>query len=571
MRFKLRQNKRSLPYRRCWPAVLLPVILLITLLTIRLWPATQAMSIELAEMTLQVHPTSPAGQHGSERIEAKQDAFLSSRHPDTNFGGESILRLGWSTSDFDAARILIEFDVSQLPRPALITKAEFHIFQWALSPPGDPNPLPYRAQFIGTPWDELGVTWNNAHDLGGDTLLEDTVEPGIGWKTVDATELVTLWYLGARANYGLIATGDETPAANRQRAFYAREEEDWRPFLLVEYTLVCDNLPPTTTMAPLHEYSLDIFQVAWSGTDAAPADCPSTGIAYYSVEYRINGGAWTTWQGTTALTALPFETLAASSDLVEFRSRAADQSGNIAPFGNAQASTRIDTEPPLVIVNLLPPVTTATSFMLTWQAVDNLSGVSHYDVQWRENSGPWQTLLETTAQTGHHFTGAQDGVTYDFRVRAADALGNTSLWNNEPQASTKVITAHATAQVTPFVPNVLKPTAAVTTSFPVNWVGFDTPEAPIATVEIYYQHNHGPWQLWQIFPAGQPSAQFPLQQLGFGDGLYGFESVAVNTLGIREPVSLQAEATIIVDLADAIQVRTHIPLVFYQVSGLAHQ
>lgn len=565
------QTERSRRRGRRWLALLLTVLLLLVLLSLSLWPATSARSTASENATLQPPPTSPVDQHTTERLEVKQDAFLSSRHPDTNFGGENVLRLGQSAGDFHVTRILIEFDISQLPRPALITKAELHIYQLAMSPPDDPNPLPYRAQFVHTPWDELAVTWNNALNLGGDILIEGEVEPGVGWKLVDATELVTLWYLGARANYGLLATGDETPAATRQRTFYAREAGDLRPFLLIEYTVVCDNLPPVTTMASLPAYSQGTFLVNWSGTDTAPANCPPTGVAYYSVEYRIDGGPWLTLQGSTGLTTTQFVALAQNGDLVEFRSRAADQAGNIAPFGDAQASTRIDTQPPRVTVNPLPAVTTVNSFELVWQAVDDLSGVAHCDVQWRKDGGPWEFLLEATSQTNYLFTDAQEGVTYDFRVRAADALGNISTWSDDPQASTKVITTHATAQVTPFIPDILKPTAPITTSFAVNWVGFDRPEAPIATVEIYYQHNQGPWQLWQIFPAGQTIAQFPLQQLNLGDGLYGFEAIAVNSLGIREPANLEAEAAIIVDLADRVLPSAWAPLVLHQVSGLTGQ
>ncbi|RIK44492.1 MAG: hypothetical protein DCC55_02175 [Chloroflexi bacterium] len=555
---------------RGWYRLLLSVLLMLNLLPIPTLAMIATTSNEQTEKAILEQHKTPNGLRVTERIEVTKDAFLSSRQPDTNFGGDTTLRLGWSDGQFDAVRILMEFDIDQLPRPALILKAELHIYQWSVIPEEDPDLMIFHAHYLRSPWDELSVTWDNTNNPDGD-LIPGEAFPGIGWKTVDATELVKLWYSGARANYGLLVTGDETPSANRQRTFYAREAGDLRPYLLVEYTAVCDNTPPATRIEPLPSFSPDAFLVQWSGTDLAPSGCTPTGVAWYGVDYRINEGEWITWQSYTSATSGQFENNAGNGDIVEFRTRAADHAGNFAVSSTAQASTRIDTEPPLVTVNPLPAVTAATSFELAWQAVDTLSGVAHYDVQWRENGGPWQTLLETTTQTSHQFTDAQTGVTYDFRVRATDLVGNISPWGDDPQASTKVITAYATSHVTPFTPNVLKPTAAVTTSFTVNWVGFDTPEAPIATFEIYYQHNQGPWQLWQSFPAGQTSAQFPLQQLGLGDGVYGFESVAVNSLGIREPASLQAEATIIVDLADMVQVRAHIPLVISQASGVANQ
>jgi hypothetical protein len=41
----------------------------------------------------------------------------------------------------------------------------------------------------------------------------------------------------------------------------------------------------------------------------------------------------------------------------------------------------------------------------------------------------------------------------------------------------------------------LKPTATVTDSFPINWTGFYALGTTIATYDIRYRYNNGPWQL----------------------------------------------------------------------------
>jgi hypothetical protein len=174
-------------------------------------------------------------------------------------------------------------------------------------------------------------------------------------------------------------------------------------------------------------------------------------------------------------------------------------------------------------------------------------------------------LLEDAPQTFLQITGAQEGATYDFRVRATDNVGNNGEWPDNPQTSTRVL-ANASATVLPFQPNILKPTAPITTSFFVNWTS--TAGAPVASFEIFYQFNGGNWQLWQTFPGGQRGAQFAFPALGFGDGAYGFEAIAINPAGRREPRTFSAEAILLVDLANAIQPTAYMPAISEQINSV---
>ncbi len=500
----------------------------------------------------------PDGLHTTMRINVRKDAFLSSRQPDTNFGGNSELRLGWSSSIYEAMRILIEFDIGAIPRNAVIHKAELYIFQIGVTPGGDP-PMDYRAQYMRSSWDEGQVTWNNANYLGGEELPLTSVDSGIGWKMVDVTNLVKTWHSGGRSNHGLIVTGDETPERNRMHEFSSRERGGQEPYIILDYTQVCDTTPPNASVNPVPAFSPSTFLVEWSGSDSAPDGCNVSGIASYDVEYRINGSNWHQWKNQTESLSNHFKGWAANGDFVDFRARATDHAGNVQAFASSQATTRIDTLPPTVVVNPLPPTTAEQYFTVSWVGSDNLSGVKHYDVQWRENGGQWRMLLEETAQTAYQVTGAQSGVTYDFRVRATDQVDNGSEWPSAPQASTTVA-ANAVAVVHPFRPPLLKPNAPITTSFLVQWSGTTQARSAISAYEIYYRHDIGDWQLWQSFPGSQLSAEFPLAQLGLGDGVYRFEAVAINAGGQREPQNFRAEASILVDLADAIQPVLHMPI-----------
>jgi hypothetical protein len=47
-----------------------------------------------------------------------------------------------------------------------------------------------------------------------------------------------------------------------------------------------------------------------------------------------------------------------------------------------------------------------------------------------------------------------------------------------------------------------------------------------------------------------------------GDGRYGFESVATNSLGQMETRNYVAEAVMVVDIADAYEVAAYLPVLF---------
>lgn len=524
-------------------------------------------ALHAQENTLPDHPNvtvlsqteTPEGINTTLRINVHKDAFLSSLQPDANFGGTRDLRLGWNNGGFNAMRILIEFDIAAIPRNAVINSATLFIFQTGVVPGGDRN-MDYRAQFMRTAWDERGVTWNNANYLGGDALPLGSVDSTPGWKNTNVTDIVRTWYSGGRANNGLIVIGDETPENNRMRIFSSREEGGSAPYIVLDYTIGCDTTPPSASVTSMPNFSPGYFTVNWSGTDSAPSGCSPSGIANFDVDYRINGSSWHRWLTQTRDTSSQFRNWANNGDRVDFRARAVDNAGNVQSFSGTQTTTRIDTEPPTVTVNPLPPTTPSQFFTLSWMGRDNLSGIANYDVQWRENGGDWHMLLQQTPLTSFQITGAESGVTYDFRIRATDNVGNSGNWPDTPQTGTTVLTTPQ-ATVLPFNPSILKPTAPITTSFMVNWGGTSVQSAPIANVEIYYQFNNGQWQLWQTFPGGQVSSQFNFASMGLGDGSYGFEAVAINATGQREVQNYRAEAVMLVDLADAIHPSAYMPIV----------
>lgn len=499
----------------------------------------------------------PGGLNTVLQIWVSKDSYISSAHPATNYGALTTTKVGYETGGAEAARILLQFDLGPIPSNATINSAQFQYYLVESWPPSD-SPMGFRAQFMNAPWNEYSVTWNNANYLGGSSLPLGEVPSTVGWHSNDGTAAVQAWHSGAQPNYGVLITGDETPYRNRSRLFYSRERSTYSPLLIVDYTITCDTRPPVAAVKSLPEYSPGSFVVEWSGTDTAPANCNPTGIAYYDVQYRVNGGSWVEWRNQTTDTSATIQS-GANGSFYEFRARAVDKSGNVQEFDNVQSSTRVDTLPPSAEVRDLDAYTFASAFLVQWMGSDNLSGVATYDVQWRTVDGNWQKLVENTGDTSFQFTGAQNSVTYEFRARARDKVGNVQPFPDVAQTRTTIVT-YPVATIQPFEPPILKPTATITDSFTVNWTVIAGPTT-LEETRIYYRYNHGEWKLWKIFDPPQLSAEFLWKKLGFGDGWYEFEANAINTIGQIEPREGVAEALMWVDMADVVHPRSYLPFV----------
>lgn len=505
----------------------------------------------------------PSAIH-SVTIQASQDSYISSGNPNTNFGGASNLNLGWQNGNQNAMRMLLQWDLSSIPRNAVIQDARYELYQTQVIPVGDRN-MDFLAQFMSQSWSEMAVTWNNANFLGGQTLSFGSIPSTFGWVGGNATDVVKAWVSGSAPNNGVMVTGDEIPSNNRMRIFASRQGGN-APRLIVNYTVNCDNVPPTATVQALPRFSGASFTVSWTGQDFAPSGCTPSGVANYDVQYRINNGPWTDWRTRTTQTSRTFSGIAPNGAFVEFRARATDNAGNVGAYTGAQANTTIDTEPPVASMLALQPVQTFVSFPVFWSGTDNLSGIASYDVEFQANSGAWQPLVSGTTATTFQVTGAQPLTTYGFRARATDNAGNVQTWPLEAQAETIVIN-YPVVLLNPIEPPIIKPTSPVTTSISLSWVGFTAPDTTISSYQVFFGVNGGTRTLWQTFPGTTLTAVFPIPNGGDpkADGMYTFEVTAVNSLGQQSdrngPAAFLAIQNTIVDLADQVKPAQYMPFV----------
>ncbi len=502
------------------------------------------------------------------QLPASQATFIASGFPNSNFASSSFMNLGWDRAGANAMRILIQFDLSPLPANAQINSARFFINQAQITPSNDSRPMTFRAQLMQQSWNASSVTWNNANFLGGAAFPLGDIPPVAGWVSGSATEVVRAWDSG-EPNRGLIVTGDEIPSLGRWRQFFARQVSALAPYLEVNFTVNCDTAAPIATMEALPTFSPSEFRARWSAVDPNQPGCPASGVAWYNVRYRINGGSWVNWRNRTPSDTFTFRGWAPNNAFVDFQVQAADNAGNLGAWSPI-VSTRIDAEPPVAAVNPLPQFTFFPNFIVTWSGTDNLSGIASYNLQASINDSDWLLLLSETQTTSFQVTGAQFGDKLEFRVQAIDNVGNVQSWSPNAQATTTVFD-QPIAVVQPFNPSLIQSTSPVTNVIPVRWSGFFAPGTTIVSYELRYRYTSftgatGPWRTWTSFPGTTAAADFDYAALGLGDGFYEFFALATNSIGQTQtfdPAS-GTGASVVLDLNDTIQPGSHMPIISNQ-------
>lgn len=362
-------------------------------------------------------------------LPAEADVYIASEWPQQNFGTDA-LYLGYNLvgdPSFGAERMLLRFDVTgNIPQGAVVNDAQLRL-HLNYSSPSDDAPMPTHLRQTLSAWEELTVTWN-LEPTWGPIRAENEVGSAVTWYEWDVTELVGDWVARTADNHGLEILCDER-VQQRERAFYSRETtNNLYPRLVVDYTDFNDTEPPTVTVDSLPAFVGRDFTVSWSGKDPG-----GSGIASYDVQYRVNGGDWVDWLVDVTFSSAVF---AAGRDgkFYEFRARGEDRAGNVEQFGPSEASTTVDADPPVTVVDSLPTITRTTTFTISWTGEDDGSGIHYYDTRYRFNRGAWVLWQDHTLVTATTFTAMNDGV-YDFEARAVDEVGNREAFTAEPEAS----------------------------------------------------------------------------------------------------------------------------------------
>jgi TGF-beta propeptide len=492
---------------------------------------------------------------GEVYITVTKDSYIASNDPNRNFGFDQLVRFGFSPSGLGATRPIFKFKVEDfVPSTANITYAELRVYLTNIN--DSDTSRGYAAHNVTEAWDEGNVTWNNSPSYGPE-IGRGTLGNTPGWQVTEVTNQAKDWLKNPQNNKGVILVGDERPDQNFERDYFSKQSTTGLvPQLYVQFDTSSDNVPPVAEVVQPSEgaWSPADFVVAWEGFDPPNSDgSPGSGIRWYDVFYTTNEG--NNWIVGRAQVTTTQTNVSGAQHLAKigFYARAMDNAGNQGPnpsgSGSIQTWTRIDAQPPEVTVNPLPELTPSSSWTVSWHDTSehDESGIRYYDVQFRENNGDWQQFVYHTTATSAIFNKGRNGITYEFRARGVDNVGNTQDWEG-PQAVTTVW-LEPVASIIPFpAPPIYQklngPQAG--DGFTVSWEGTAPPGATITSFDVRYQRPGNPtWIVW-LSGTADVSAKFNLA-LNDPDGIYIFQVRARDDQGIQGNYQTDGQAEIIVD------------------------
>jgi hypothetical protein len=223
-------------------------------------------------------------------------------------------------------------------------------FKYDASPPSNPSSISSPSHMVGV-WSNdntILMSWSGASDGGGsgvhgysyewstaaDTIPDDTVDTTGTSATSPTLSDADSWYFH-------IMTQDNL-------GYWSEGAVHSGPYLV-------DASAPSCAVEPLPSSQKALFfEVAWSGTDAAPG----SGLASYDVQYRVGaGGAWTDWMvGTTAMSAIfgPWDPVPLEDgQTYYFRCRARDAAANVGAYAGGDGDTWTTIEKSTVFLPLI--------------------------------------------------------------------------------------------------------------------------------------------------------------------------------------------------------------------------
>ncbi|MGA1838633.1 fibronectin type III domain-containing protein [Herbiconiux sp. 11R-BC] len=261
--------------------------------------------------------------------------------------------------------------------------------------------------------------------------------------------------------------------------------------------------PTSVSVTPGDESAL----VTWG----APGDDGGTAVTGYTLEYRTGAGAWTTWPSAavspTAVTGLD------NGTPYEFRVAAVNAAGT------GGVSVPVTATP--VTVPGAPTSVTVTpadgSAVVAWNVPgdDGGSAVTGYSLEYRTGAGAW-TTWPSSAVTPVTVTGLTNGLSYEFRVSALNAVGTGPA----------TVPATATPVTVPTVPTAVSVTPGDGSAV-VTWgAPGDDGGSALTGYTLEYRAGAGAWTTWTS------AAVAPTTVTGLANGTpYEFRVSATNGAG----------------------------------------
>jgi hypothetical protein len=179
----------------------------------------------------------------SDALPAVPDATIDSSNPNSSLGNSGELNLGISAGGSGESRIIMTFDLSELPFPAAMTPTSALLSLYRSNVTGTSS-LTVSAHACDT-FFENSVTWNNAPSCSATEVTRSTllVSPTAGWQVWDITSLAQSNI--ANNNQTLTVMLQSVGVPSSGHSFYDwNSNETLRPALVLDYVDNVDGVIP---------------------------------------------------------------------------------------------------------------------------------------------------------------------------------------------------------------------------------------------------------------------------------------------------------------------------------------
>ncbi|MCK4969692.1 MAG: hypothetical protein KAS77_04175, partial [Thermoplasmata archaeon] len=221
------------------------------------------------------------------------------------------------------------------------------------------------------------------------TWAAEDVMPGSGLAPAGTYDLQFRRSTEPTWNDWLLFTSDTEAVFNGEEGvtFYFRmraRDAVWNEQLFIggkgDTQTTVDTQAPTVTFSDMPGFQdTRTFLVRWIGSDFVPG----SGIRYYDVQVKKEGGPWMPWQSEFKSSQAVYT--ADADKTYHFQARATDQGGNVGEWSEV-FSVRIDATPPIMIEEPVIPVedgdawTDLWNLVVTFSFLDQESGLNRVEV-----------------------------------------------------------------------------------------------------------------------------------------------------------------------------------------------
>ncbi len=255
-----------------------------------------------------------------------------------------------------------------------------------------------------------------------------------------------------------------------------------------------------------------------------PAD-DGGGTINYQYRYRQNSGTWSSWSTEQWQTSVTITSLT-NGTTYDFEVVATNESG-------AGTAATVSATPTNTAVPGVPAYFSTASdngaVDLYWDppAYNGGTPITDYEYRYRQSGGSWNDWASAgnanVELPEYLVTGLTNGTTYQFQVRARNAVGtgpSTETLSETPKAKK------------PDVPTGVSAAAGSTTgSIVLTWTAPDANGSPITDYKVAYCKYDNGWKKWTDYTStGSTSTSYTVTGLETGE-VYRFRVRAVNGVG----------------------------------------